>query len=54
MSAPCIIEVALNGVTTKDANPHVPRTPAEITSDALACIELPACPTSLDPRTSTG
>src|SRR3954470_7240020 len=42
MSAPCIIEVALNGVTTKDANPHVPRTPAEITSDALACIEAGA------------
>ncbi|WP_028064082.1 3-keto-5-aminohexanoate cleavage protein [Solirubrobacter soli] len=28
-----IIEVALNGVT-----PHAPRTPAEITADALACI----------------
>jgi uncharacterized protein (DUF849 family) len=38
MSAPAIIEVALNGVTTKAANPHVPRSPAEITADALACI----------------
>jgi uncharacterized protein (DUF849 family) len=38
----CIIEVALNGATQKDANPHVPRTPAEITADALACIEAGA------------
>jgi len=35
---PCIIEVALNGVTSKDANSRVPRSPAEITADALACI----------------
>jgi len=35
---PAIIEVALNGTTTKECNPHVPRSPAEITSDALACI----------------
>jgi 3-keto-5-aminohexanoate cleavage enzyme len=38
MSAPCIIEVALNGATTKEVNPKVPRSPAEITADALACI----------------
>ena len=38
----CIIEVALNGTTTKAANPRVPRTPAEITADALACIEAGA------------
>ena len=37
-----LIEVALNGATTKAANPHVPRTPAEITADALACIEAGA------------
>jgi uncharacterized protein (DUF849 family) len=42
MAAPCIIEVALNGTTTKDANPRVPRSPAEITADALACIEAGA------------
>jgi uncharacterized protein (DUF849 family) len=36
------IEVALNGTTRKAANPHVPRTPAEITADALACIEAGA------------
>ena len=33
-----IIEVALNGGIPKSVNPHVPRTPAEITADALACI----------------
>ncbi len=38
----CIIEVALNGFTTKASNPSVPRTPAEITSDALACIDAGA------------
>jgi len=38
----CIIEVALNGTTTKAANPRVPRSPAEITADALACIEAGA------------
>lgn len=32
------IEAALNGATLKSANPHVPRSPAEITSDALDCI----------------
>lgn len=37
MPAPCIIEVALNGTTTKARNPHVPRTPAEVATDALAC-----------------
>ena len=38
MAEPCIIEVALNGVTPKALNPRVPRAPAEITADALACI----------------
>jgi uncharacterized protein (DUF849 family) len=33
-----IIEVALNGATTKSANPHVPLTPEEIGNDALRCI----------------
>lgn len=42
MAAPCIIEVALNGATTKDVNSRVPRTPEEITADALACIEVGA------------
>lgn len=39
---PAIIEVALNGGTTKDVNPHVPRTPAEITSDVLGCLDAGA------------
>ncbi|TPG32459.1 3-keto-5-aminohexanoate cleavage protein [Mycolicibacterium hodleri] len=33
-----IVEVALNGAVAKAANPNVPRTPAEISHDALACI----------------
>jgi 3-keto-5-aminohexanoate cleavage enzyme len=33
-----IIEAAINGVTTKDTNPHVPREPGEIAADALASI----------------
>ena len=37
-----VIEVALNGATPKSLNPHVPRRPAEVTSDALACIEAGA------------
>ena len=32
-----IIEVALNGVTSKDRNPNVPRSPEEVSADALAC-----------------
>jgi uncharacterized protein (DUF849 family) len=39
---PAIIEVALNGTTTRERNPHVPRSPAEITRDALACIDAGA------------
>jgi uncharacterized protein (DUF849 family) len=35
---PVIIEVAINGVTPKSRNPHVPIEPAEIADDALACI----------------
>jgi uncharacterized protein (DUF849 family) len=38
-STPTIIEVAVNGVTTKAANPHTPRTPEEVTADALACLD---------------
>ncbi len=37
MSAPVILEVALNGVTTKAQNPAAPTAPAEIAEDALAC-----------------
>jgi 3-keto-5-aminohexanoate cleavage enzyme len=37
-SNPVIIEVCLNGGTPRSINPHVPRTPEEVTSDALECV----------------
>ncbi len=37
MFEPVIIEAAINGVTTKDRNPNVPRSSVEIAADALAC-----------------
>ncbi|HVS67471.1 MAG TPA: 3-keto-5-aminohexanoate cleavage protein [Mycobacteriales bacterium] len=42
MSAPCIVEVAVNGSTSRLANPNVPRTPAEIAADAISCIDAGA------------
>jgi 3-keto-5-aminohexanoate cleavage enzyme len=39
---PLVIEVALNGMTPKAHNPHVPRTPREIAADACACLEAGA------------
>ena len=33
-----IVEAAINGVTSKERNPHVPCLPAEIAADALACL----------------
>jgi len=33
-----IVEAAINGTTTKQRNPHVPRQPEEIAADALACL----------------
>ena len=39
---PVIIEAAINGATTKERNPNVPRTPDEIAADALAAIEAGA------------
>jgi 3-keto-5-aminohexanoate cleavage enzyme len=36
---PLIIEVALNGETSKARNPNVPRSPAEIGADGIACME---------------
>ncbi len=41
-AVPVIIEAAINGVTTKERNPNVPRTPEEISIDALACLEAGA------------
>lgn len=37
-----IIEAAINGVTPKERNPHVPRSPEEISADALDCMEAGA------------
>jgi 3-keto-5-aminohexanoate cleavage enzyme len=39
MEQPVIIEAAINGLTSKQENPNVPRSAAEITADALACLE---------------
>ena len=37
-----IIEAAINGTTTKERNPHTPRRPDEIASDAMACFDAGA------------
>jgi 3-keto-5-aminohexanoate cleavage enzyme len=37
-----VLEVALNGVTTPERNPAVPRRPGEIVEDALRCLEAGA------------
>lgn len=39
---PVILEAAINGVTTRERNPNVARTPAEISAEAIACIEAGA------------
>ena len=39
---PLIIEVALNGTSSKARNPNVPGSPAEVAADALACLEAGA------------
>jgi uncharacterized protein (DUF849 family) len=38
ITTPVMIEAALNGATTRDRSPHVPRRPAEIAADALRCL----------------
>lgn len=40
--APALIEVALNGITSKEQNPSVPREPGEIVADALRSFEAGA------------
>jgi uncharacterized protein (DUF849 family) len=37
LQEPVIIECAINGATSKRANPHVPVAPSEIATDALEC-----------------
>jgi 3-keto-5-aminohexanoate cleavage enzyme len=39
VSRPVVLEVALNGATPRSANPHVPRTPSEVTAATLEAIE---------------
>jgi uncharacterized protein (DUF849 family) len=39
---PVVIEAAINGVTDKRRNPHVPVTPEEIAVDAIACLDAGA------------
>jgi uncharacterized protein (DUF849 family) len=40
--APLVIEAAVNGATMPDAQPHVPRSVAEVVADAVACFEAGA------------
>ena len=42
MTAPVIIEAALNGVTSKKRNPHAPLAPDEQAKDGLACVDAGA------------
>jgi uncharacterized protein (DUF849 family) len=42
MTGPVVIEAALNGVTGRQRNPHVPIAPDEQAEDALACIDAGA------------
>lgn len=37
-----ILEVAINGETRRERNPHVPRTPEEIVRDTFACLDAGA------------
>jgi len=37
-TAPVILEVALNGVTSRERNPAAPRLPPEVAEDALRCL----------------
>jgi uncharacterized protein (DUF849 family) len=40
--APVVLEVALNGVTSRETNPAVPRLPAEVAEDAIRCLDAGA------------
>ena len=39
---PVVLEVALNGATTKQRNAAVPREPVEVAADAIACLDAGA------------
>lgn len=38
MEQPVVIEAAINGVTSKEQNPNLPRLPTEIAEDSLRCL----------------
>ncbi|WP_227012689.1 MULTISPECIES: 3-keto-5-aminohexanoate cleavage protein [unclassified Pseudonocardia] len=42
MDSTVILEAALNGTTTREQNPHVPRNPGEVTEQALEALDLGA------------
>lgn len=42
MTRPVVIEVALNGITSKERNPQVPLSPGEIAADARRCLDAGA------------
>jgi uncharacterized protein (DUF849 family) len=42
VTEPVIIEAAINGLTSRERNPHVPLTPAEIAADAIRCVDAGA------------
>jgi uncharacterized protein (DUF849 family) len=39
---PVVIEAALNGITSRGRNPHVPITPDELAREAIACVDAGA------------
>jgi uncharacterized protein (DUF849 family) len=41
-TAPLILEVAINGMTSKEKNPNAPREPDEIVDDTLRCLDAGA------------
>ena len=41
-AAPVILEVAVNGATSRSRNPNVPITPDEIAADCIACLDAGA------------
>jgi uncharacterized protein (DUF849 family) len=41
-TTPVVLEVALNGVTSREVNPAVPRLPAEVSEDAIRCLDAGA------------
>jgi uncharacterized protein (DUF849 family) len=42
VTTPVIIEAALNGITSRGRNPHVPIAPDELARDAVACVDAGA------------